>query len=169
MPTRIKIIDESYSDMTESPYYDEEHGGEDTYETHDIMGFEVAGEKSYFDLTIGFEPEKGMTYYLLYTLRTGDDSFNHRSGIITFVDLFQDQDIAVENERRIEEHNQLIADLDSGKIKHSKKIDTTLYLILEKDGTDYKYSPSWCGYFERLEGIVVMPVLLREAKKNPYR
>lgn len=164
MKTRIKFNDESYYDRSEERDYGDGYVGCDTDESHDIRGFEVVPDKknAWYDILVGFEPVKETTYYLLYVLHTDGDSFNNYSGKIAYVDMFQDEDKAWENARRIEEHHKINKELDSdGRQKPPKGYETYSVKLVLEDGTEYKHGVRWNGYFERLESIHVEPVRLK--------
>lgn len=169
----VRVVDDVYTDVVE--YGDgEPYGRRDcTAEHHNIQGIQVVGEKEYYDLSTGFDIDPTRPYYLLYAIYSTGDSFGHDDGRIEFVGLYEDLEVAHENEQRVWAHNETYQQLEYRWYTPSKQLSKeklknlrkefepyTIKLVTE-DGLEYGVHVPWHGYFERLTEVVVQPVLVR--------
>lgn len=105
--------------------------------------------KTYTDLTIGFTPEKGEAYALVYVIYgTGDSFIDPEPNHLEFVDMFEEMKTAVLlREALLEQHD---------KYKRDGFISIEESMKCEFDGKPY-HTP-WNGYFERLYEVGVKKV-----------
>lgn len=139
MTYNVEIVDRTYGEVTRHSDPDSQWDNDDTCTSHDIRGFKVT--KDYYDLTVEFEPNYDKTYFLLYATYSTGNSFSHHEGEIEFVDLFEDENVAYENLRRLERHKE----------GYSVK-------LLHESGEEYSFSVPWIGYFESLSDLEVMAI-----------
>lgn len=145
--TKLCVNCQSYTEVVRERDYNDRWSGEDTVSNHDIDSIYVSKEENYYDLNVGFDVEEGSTYYLLYGLYSTGDSFNHDSGRLQYVDLYQTEEMAEANKKILENHYNVKGSED----------DYTAKLLLD-DGREYPFHVPWKGYFERLENLVIEPV-----------
>ena len=139
MTYNVQIVDDVYSEVTRHADPDDRWDADDTYTSHSIRGFKVV--KGYYDLAVGFEPSYDKTYFLLYATYSTGDSFSHHEGEIEFVDLYEDENVAYENLRRLQQ-------LEAG---YSAK-------LLHENGEEYIFNVPWVGYFESLSDLEVTAI-----------
>ena len=139
MAYNVEIVDDEYTEVTRHADPDEQWDADDTDTSHCVRGFKVSDR--YYDLSVGFEPEYGKTYFLLYATYSTGDSFSNHGGRIEFVDLYEDENVAWENHRRLDRHGE----------GYSAK-------LLHESGEEYMFSVPWVGYFESLENLEVLAV-----------
>jgi len=138
MVCEIEIIDDTYTEVTRESDPDEQWDGDDTCTSHDIHGFKIG---KYGDLSVRFEPEYDKTYFLLYATYSTGCSFSQHEGEIEYVDLYEDENVAWENYRRLDKHGE----------GYSAK-------LLHESGKEYTFSIPWIGYFESLQDLEVMAI-----------
>ena len=153
--TKICVNYSSYTDVEAEHDFGDEFSGEDTHTTHDIESVYVSNEKDYYDLNVPFDVVEGKQYYLLYGLYSTGDSFNHDSGRLQFVDLYQTIEMADANKKILEDHNKITGTKD----------DYTAQLLMD-DGTIYPFNVPWKGYFESLESLVIETVNVAPGKSK---
>jgi hypothetical protein len=142
----IKVIDDSFVTVEEEGT-NEEYGPRDcTHTSHYIEGIKEVSEQEGWDLVVPFKPEPRKQYFLVYCLYTTGDSFGWDSGIIEFIGLYEDRDLADATKKRIENH-----------YKDAKKRDSPVEVYNSK-GELYSISAPWIGYFESLDDVVVESV-----------
>jgi hypothetical protein len=155
MTTDIEIINHSYTEITKERDPNEEWDGEDTITSNSIQGFKIVKPNDKWkqvDLTIGFEIKPDKTYYLVSVIHSSGDSFNHNSGEIVYIELYENIEMAEATKKIIE---------DSYNRKH--KEESYGVEILNNSGTLYKISSSpWVGYFERLEEVQIDCIQLKQ-------
>src|SRR5665213_2821234 len=96
---------------------------------------------------VGFKPEKGKVYHLLYAVYSTGDSFGHDNGKnFTVIDVYKSRKVAEENEKRLREG------------KPEKKGLVQLKMEGRKDLHGY-YCP-WNGYFESLDRLEILSLIL---------
>lgn len=155
--TRVRVNNESYTEVTRERDPDDRWSGEDTYTSNSIDSIRVVGEKDYHDLTVGFEVEEGKDYFLLYGIYSTGDSYSHQEGCICYVDLYQDREFAEANRKILADHYH---------IKEGKN-EWTAELLLE-DGQKMPFCVPWKGYFESLTELVI-EVVRAGPKRNSWR
>lgn len=137
----INVIDDITTEIL-----DEGDGGQwgnrgVTREEHDIQGFRV--ERGYSDVVVPFEPEFDKDYYLLAVFYDTGDTFGHDENKVEFLELYEDQEVAVENESRL---NKVAG-------------GTNYATLISPNGTEYQQSTgTWTGYFESFNGAQVFTV-----------
>lgn len=147
--TSIKIINASQEIEKRAS---ERYGDWNRLQHNEIVGFEIAKEEEYFDIIVSFNPIENKEYYLLYVQYTTGDSFGQSNGNIEHIGLYESRDLAVNNAKRIREHNE------TKSFKHFS--DEYSVILVSEEGLEYRQSTSWKGYFERIESIVVMPITM---------
>ncbi len=160
----VVVVDDAHTYTTRAATEDQ-WDCDDTHTDHNIRGIKEA--VMYSDLTVGFELEEGRTYYLIYALYSTGCSFCHETGRIEFIGLYEDEKVASENLRRLEQHHKDDQALDrwsDTSAKEKRKIakrhnPVSVELITEK-GQEYLLHVPWHGYFENLEGVDIQPVTL---------
>jgi hypothetical protein len=168
----VKVIDDSHSYITEHGD-GKQWGRRDCYaEEHNIRGVRDVGEKGYYDLQTAFDLDPTRPYFLVYGIYSTGDSFGHDEGRIEFVGLYEDLEVAHENVRRIQQHNEMYNQLENRWYTSSKQMSKAEMTKLRKtfepysvqlvteDGQEYKVHVPWHGYFERLTEVEVQPVLV---------
>lgn len=152
--SKISIVDNAYTHVTRHKEPDERWDADDLDSDHNIVGFEFApkGKNSYCDIETPFKVDPYKDYYLLYVIYSTGDSFHQESGLIEFINLFEDVNIAYENKRRIDEHYK--------KNKRTNSEDTYSVKLLSSIGNEYKINIPWMGYFESLDECEVKLVNL---------
>jgi len=150
--TLIKVLDESRTYLIRKGD-GEKWGDRDCHGTeHQITGIKVVSKNDYRDLEVGFDIKPRTPYYLLYATYRTADSFGYDEGNIVFIDLFKDINFAL----KIKE---IIAQKGPDNKHGMESSNVKYHTEYNKEITFYK---PWIGYFERLEELVVLPVLLEE-------
>jgi len=145
--TYIRIIDETYHEITREADPDERWDGDDSYTSHSIRGYKVVGKKDYYDVALKNDPVEGQPLWLLFVNYDTGNSFQREEGEIEFVDVFSHSIIAVENQRRIQEY-----------LKDQTKDHYTMELRLDT-GEKYSYSATaFIGYFESVNDVEVIEI-----------
>lgn len=161
--TYVKVNYDSYSELVEEGD-GEQWGRRDCYhDYHTIESISQVDEKGYHDLSVDFELHPLEEYYLVYVLYSTGDSFGHDGGRIEFVGLFKNEKVAIENVRRIQEHDRIYN--ESNRYHSPKKLpkgfkEFTVTLVTEK-GKKFDVHVPWHGYFEELEDIRCEAVMVR--------
>lgn len=138
----IEVKDDSYREDTSEADPDDQWSRASTHTDHNIVSFKVHPESHYSDIMVPYEPERGVDYYLLYTVYSTGDSFGHDSGnCVEYIGLYTKEElhIAKENERRIEAHN-------------CGNRETKLQLLMPNTA-DFRMHIPWHGYFESLDYV----------------
>ena len=147
----IEILDNNYYGTLREPDPDNEWDGGETFEEHSITGFRLS--KEYADVIVDFHPKRNQAYYLLYAIYDTGGSFSREYGKITFIDLYEDKEVAYSNLKILEEHNE--------KYKNDTCIDGAYSVeIFEDDFKKRIYCPPWIGYFESLSSVYAEPIYL---------
>lgn len=135
--TKIYIKYSSYTEVIKKANYDDEWDRDDTSTSHyvdEVSLQPISSEYCY----IPFNVKKGDTIYLVYAIWSTGDSFHRADGErIDFISVHKTYSNAKRNE-----------DI----LSHAVDGDGTPTIFLD-DGTEYKYSPGWFGYFESLDYI----------------
>jgi hypothetical protein len=107
------------------------------------------------DLSVNFEVKPGVPYYLVYVEYSTGDSFGHSRGNPHFVELYEEMSQAEEAAKAIRE------DYDNDKDSYEFKPVTIPFKHSDGTvGTREESTYRWKGYFESLESIQVVPVML---------
>ncbi len=144
------------------------HDGEDSNEpysyrgttttTWHVNGLRLVSEESpkywgYRETTkVNFEPKKGNLYHLLYAVYSTGDSFGHDEGkCFEVIGVYKSRKVAEENEKRLNE----------GKPSQKGSWGSTMVLLkLEGTTKQHPYNRPWDGYFERLDRLEVLTLVL---------
>ncbi len=153
MTTKIKVLDDSTEYTTREGTG--EWDGDDTTQTHHITGIAIAKDKEYYDLEVGFEVKPEDKLYLVYVLYNTGNSFGSSDNHISFVDLFKDRKKAEALANQILNH----AERNDVNVGHKQKYSTS---YLTETGKESTFCPSWVGYFESLNEVVVEPVSVED-------
>lgn len=150
--TKVNILQRSDSHCTEEGD-GQKWGQRDCYAySHTFHGIKVMGENEYSDVEVGFPIEADKTYWLLYGTYQSGDSFGSDTGNLHIVDLYQNKYTADCNVKALRDS------YEDYKKTHKIKLAT---LKMDNGDTITHYVP-WCGYFERLEFLEVLPVSLNQ-------
>jgi hypothetical protein len=141
---KVKIIDNTYTEITREADPEDRWSGEDTDASHDILGLELTN--TYYDLDTEFPIELGVNYYLLYAIYSTGDSFSHHEGKIDFIQLYKTASKA-EDARKI-----LLSPRQEDKFSATIKTESGKHLQM--------HIP-WDGYFESLTNLNIEEVRLR--------
>lgn len=159
----VRVLDDSYHEVTREAEPGEQWDGDDTYTSHNIKGIELVGKSGYGDVMLGYKPEMGGTYYLLYVIYSTADSFHCDEGCINFVDLYRTMEEAKENAKLLEKHYRLY---EEGHFDRNKDWNARYSVQLKNHGgTEFTYHCPFVGYFERLSSIEVESVSLKSSLK----
>lgn len=162
----VNVLDDSYTEVTREAEPGERWDGDDTYTSHNIRGIELS--KEYGDLTLGYKPEAGKMYYLLYVIYSTGDSFHREEGRIEVIDLYRTEEEAYENVKLMKEHYELYRSGWFDKQK-SRKMQLSAYSVELKnhEGKEFMFHCPYVGYFDRLSSIEVESVQL--AVKSSFK
>jgi len=123
----------------------------------DVRGLKLKGTEDHSygyreTVDVNFEPVKGKLYHLLYAVYSTGDSFGHDEGrCFEAIGLYKSRKVAEENEKRLLEG------------KPSKKGEWGMEQVLLKlEGTtkQHPYYRPWNGYFESLDRLEVLTLVL---------
>lgn len=152
----VRIINHSYSEVTQEADPHDEWSADSTRRYNDIRGFELAPDKarSYRDLEIKFNIDENKEYYLLCVSYSTGDSFSNHDGQLDYIELYEDKAMADAAMNAIE--------LDYKIYKKKSNTGSADYSVTIKNNENntFKISCSWKGYFESMESVDVIPVKL---------
>lgn len=138
--TSIRILETCWTEETSIPDPEDRWDRASTSSSHSIEGFEV--DVKWNDLTVSFEPDFNVPYFLLYAVYSTGDSFGHDAGAnIEYFGLFEKYETAKLNEKRLKTMT------DGGPCT-----------LLTDFGIDFDIFIPWFGYFERLDYIDIEKV-----------
>jgi hypothetical protein len=159
--TKIKVVDRKTSHVTKERDPSDEGDRDSTDTDHNIVG--IYESKDYGDVEVGFKLDKNKRYYLLYVNYDTGDSFGRDGGQISFINLFENEEKANENRRRIEEHYKKFKDSRDYNV-YGEKLQESHYSVrlVAENGEEYMYSPEWMGYFEDMNSVDVDAVKVVE-------
>ena len=169
MTTKIRVNDIATGGVSRYGNPDDRWDGDDTWVDHAIDSISVV--ETYGDLEVGFDINRDQIYYLLYAIYSTGDSFSSREGEIEYVGLYQDEDVANENLKRIERHHDThekinrrsyhLTERQKKEIKRlSKNFSEHTIMLVTEDEVEYQIHVPWHGYFERLTEVTVKRVLV---------
>jgi hypothetical protein len=90
--TKINVVDDSYTEITDEADPEDSWSRESTAESHYIRGIKI-GDR-YGDVECSFEVVPMTNYYLLYYRYSTGDTFGRDEGKIEFVALYNDIELA---------------------------------------------------------------------------
>lgn len=99
------------------------------------------------DLSIDFIPQRDKDYFLLYVKYSTGDSFGNDGGQLEIIDLYESEELALEQMRKIEEDYKIYQ-------KNSMNSDYSINLLLN-GSKPVRLSCAWKGYFEHMEDVGV--------------
>lgn len=130
---------------------DRKHSDEDFGNWHEDYSFYLesrailTNEQDYDTVPLTFDAKAGDTVYLIYALWGTGNSFGRAdSSSVDFIAVFKTFDKA----------NEVLNELK--KAKHYEDFVN----ITEENGETRKYSPDWTGYFESLEQLDIVPIVI---------
>lgn len=109
-----------------------------------------------------------MKYKIQYNYNTGD-SFSHTDGLEDSLEVtWENLDIAKENIKRIEEHYKAFQKVNGWSMRRGSNWDNykherwyhseySIKLLTDKNEEYIEYTGSWCGYFESLNYVGIIP------------
>lgn len=157
--TYIKIFDSGETYVTQEADPDDEWSRDSTDSTVSINGFAIKKETEWYDLIVPFKIEKEKEYFLLYVIYSTGDSFGTDGGKVQYIDLFEKEEDAKENQKRINEHYKRYCKVDSdGTAFRHKHFSPFSVKLTNPAGKPYDCSVSWTGYFEGLTDVVIEPI-----------
>ena len=96
---------------------------------------------------VGFKPEKGKVYHLLFAVYSTGDSFGYDNGKnFTAIDVYKSRKVAEENQKRLYEGKPENKGLVQLKVEGRKEL--------------HEYYRPWNGYFESLDRLEVESFIL---------
>ena len=141
--SRIRVIDNSYTENLGGDRHDDEWS-RDSYSTrHDFDHLVLVSEGDYFDLETAFEVVKGREYYLVAAIYSTGDSFGHDEGSgVEYLDLYENREDA---QKAVDEI-----------LKANLRDDEKGYAYTMANGKRFKsdWAP-WYDYFGGLDSIEV--------------
>lgn len=106
---------------------------------------------------VGFLPEVGKTYHLLFCIYSTGDTFGHdEQACFEAIGVYEDKAVAYENEQRLRTGHPLV------KGQYGSQC-----VLLKLEGTEKQvpYNRPWDGYFESLDRLEVMSFELEKYVK----
>jgi len=142
----IEVLADSYCDVTREADPEDSWSREST--SWDVTGLRLVGDHGYHTVEVGFEPKKGKVYHLLFAVYSTGDSFGHDEGrCFEAIGVYKDRKVAEENEKRLR-----------SVPKEKEKFDA---VGLKTEGLGvHKYNRPWMGYFESLDRLEVLSLIL---------
>lgn len=121
-----------------------------------------------YDLALGFTPDPDKTYYLVVVIYSTGDSFGQEDhGRYTPLEVFRTFEEAEALGAAIKDHyewyslwhgnGRRFTPPDKAGIPKDKYSEKNSYSVPLPDGTEI-YAGSWCGYFDRLEEVRIIPL-----------
>lgn len=151
----VAVRTNSHRSITRHRDPDEQWDGDDIANDIRVEGFEVVSKDQYSDFPVSFEPVVGVTYWLVAVTYNTGSSFHREDGCMEFVSLFQHEADADRVAKEIQEHYRKYRE---------DKVDSYSVTVTLPEGELSFYSP-WCGYFERMVCVEVLPVSMNGYKK----
>ena len=151
---KIRVVDNSYSHVTRERDPSDRWDADDTASYHNIEGIQIVpGRGNFYDLETTFPVVREQYYYLVYGIYSTGDSFSHHEGIITYVDLYFYECLAIRCRTLLEWHYEKAKDDHSigAEDRFSVEIPTGT-------GGWRKFGVPWIGYFERLTALEILEV-----------
>jgi hypothetical protein len=148
----VKVLKDSYTEVTREADPEDELDEDSTFTTTVFNGLSLVGKNEYSDIAVSFNLEEEKDYFLVVASYTRGDSFSEDEGVIEFVDLYKDEEKAKETVKVLLDHFELY---DEDTCYSVSPINLT-----REEGESFPFLPPWCGYFERLEEISIVPLKL---------
>ena len=127
---------------------DKEWGSWEENTCNHVEGIRLAKENDYSDVVADFEVKSGDIVYLVFAEYGSGDSFGHSSGNIEYIAVFKTKEKADFLKYSLEQ-------------REKKKDDNKFTFEYETEsGTIIQNHCPWDGYFERLEGITVIDLIV---------
>jgi hypothetical protein len=114
---------------------------DDIYHDTTILSFSLSSRGG--DIPVHFIPEVGIDYYLLYATYSTGDSFHVETGVVEYIGLYDDNNLAWKNYRALE------------------NVTEYSVILTAPNGLSYMQSVPWVGYFEHLTNLKVMKIQLK--------
>jgi len=169
---QVKVNYDTWGGVSRYADPDDEWDRDDTWAEHSVRSVTQVGDKDYYDLSTEFELDPSRNYHLVHAVYSTGDSFGHDEGQLEFIGLYSDLEVAKENVRRLEAHNDLYEKLnrrsyygvskkEQAELKKLEKTfePYTVRLVLE-DGREYDVHVPWHGYFENLTSVNLNTVVV---------
>jgi hypothetical protein len=138
---KISVVDYSDTMTTEHADPDDAWSADSTFTSHDIQGISL--EDTYGDLTVSYDIEYDVPYFLVYYIYSTGDSFHNDEGLIEFIDLYKTR---YEAEK-------------AANIIREAAINEWTATILNSDGEAYdEYLSAVHDYFGSLNEVEVVKV-----------
>ena len=144
MPRYFKLETKTFCSITNERDPDNEWSRDSTSEHTTIQGLCEVGEKDHPDFSV---PDDATgPFYLVYGVYDTGNSFGRDEGQFEAVMLHTDEAAARENVRRIEEQNRFYCKNNG----NGKALDLYSVELVMDDGTPFRFSVPWNGFFEEL-------------------
>lgn len=142
--SKIQVIDQVSTDVIRFADPKEKYDGDDIYQNHFIRKIKIV-ENDYYDLDVGFEVEKGKSYFLVVVFYDTGDSFSRRENLVCFQDLFIDlkKAEALQSIIRKDAQNE-----KQTNVKYQNENGTWIPLL----------TSTWKGYFEHFRDCEIIAV-----------
>ena len=157
---RVRVVDDEHCEVTREAEPGERWDNDDVSYDHYIKGIKLVDHNEYGDIDLGYKPEEGKLYYLLYVTYSTGDSFHREDGRISFVDLYRTREEAEENVKLMREHYEKARDRRFERIK-KEKFNPYSVELKNHEGNVFSFHCPYVGYFERLSSIEVESVYLK--------
>lgn len=156
--TGIKVSYNTFTEVTRERDSDDEWDQDDTHEHHSNFTFKK--ESEYPDLVCPFELIDGQDYFFVHAIYSTGCSFNHESGKICLIGIYQTKEEADQAVKLIDAHHTIYEDFNGyrfGKPRKSKlpKGYSEYSLTIPNNGVLQHQHVPWHGYFEDLTGVNV--------------
>jgi len=148
----ILLDEDTYTEVTREATEDQ-WDADDLSHSTTYTGFRIVEKDCYKSLSLPFEPEQGITYYLVYGIYSTGDSFHYEDGCSHVVSLHKD----------VKEAEDVAAKLVK-QYEGQKDFST---VPLTANGIHFDFYPPWLGYFESLTEIVVKPIQMNGGRFIP--
>lgn len=171
--TGVRIIYDTFTEVTRERDMEDEWDMDDTYESHQINF--VVPEGKYPDLACPYQVEPGKEYFLVYITYSTGCTFNREDGKISFIGLYQTKEEAEHAEALIEAHNLIYRDFNEDALHMKKGVKPPAgwdehNLHIPNNGVVQNYYIPWHGYFESFGSVETVKVSCGEPGiSNEYK
>jgi len=148
---------------------------DDVDKIHSLQWLEIVDEEKFHDLVVNFPLTENDTLYVVYGLYRTGCSFCTTNGEIIFVNAYKTASVARKVQRALEAHHKQYQDIEkktrysySNKLSASEKKfnEHQVAVLMPDEVTQHMFYVPWHGYFERLEGIYVAPLMVVDGREN---